>query len=705
MSESEKPTFLGKVKQTIDLVRALQRAKGGAETGDRGKAIFLIGAGCSRTAGIPMADGVAKDCVLQLTNTYFNHEKEITDPKEALKRLCDGSLVLDSKWIEGIKEGGEPKWSELYGEIFENHIVAPPEQREIIVKAIEKGKDKINWAHVCLGELVCHGFIHTVLTTNFDQLVLQGIINTGLLPVVADGLESLNRVNSNPTMSQVVHLHGSVHTYSLTNSNTAVQQPGHDFRVGGMIHSLMQVCNLLVVIGYAGEEGGIMKRLQESAEAFPDIVIYWAMHEEDPDLLSAQAIKLLNTGQNKFVITNCDADRFFADIVEELGLGVPDWIENPTGSLQKRSKSLSIPKDAYIQTKIKDYQDGIEKLDKFWKEKMATKAISNKIVTLRLENKIIEALELSKTVTNKDNYAQWKLEAEIAYEAGQQSSDINLNIKYLLDSKSAWQKAIELNPSEFEVQLGLAKTLHLLSDFNEEETQYIEDAVKKYRTALAEPSFKENDRDLWATTQNDFAKAIQNLNEFEENPDPELVEEAVNALRAAVGVFDEDRNPFDLAETKGNLGGTLQILGELRDDPALMQESIDVLESVLNIYDPSRFPREWAEIQKNLGWSLQKLGEKTKDESLLEKAVLAYRKALEIFNTGDNWADTMRNLASALFKIGGLQGSVRHLEETETIYKNILKTKVDEVLEDIINEDLKSVREKLIELKPKNDSS
>src|SRR5205085_677556 len=108
-----------------------------------------------------------------------------------------------------------------------------------------------------------------VLTTNFDQLVLQAIISTGITPVVADGLESLMRISPSPTRPQIVHLHGSMHTYDLRNSPSALSETGDDRNLQATMMSLLKQSTVLVVVGYRGGEEGIMRLLQYAAENIP----------------------------------------------------------------------------------------------------------------------------------------------------------------------------------------------------------------------------------------------------------------------------------------------------------------------------------------------------------------------------------------------------------------------------------------------------
>ncbi|MGJ3628146.1 hypothetical protein AB5I41_16440 [Sphingomonas sp. MMS24-JH45] len=65
--------------------------------------------------------------------------------------------------------------------------------------------------------------MHTVLTTNFDQLALQGIIRTGITPA-GSRRSRVTRISPSPVRPQVVHLHGSMHTYDLRNSPTALNE-------------------------------------------------------------------------------------------------------------------------------------------------------------------------------------------------------------------------------------------------------------------------------------------------------------------------------------------------------------------------------------------------------------------------------------------------------------------------------------------------
>ena len=331
----------------------------GETSGRWGRAIVLLGAGCSFTAGIPLAADVAKRCSCLVAQRYG-----IGSQKKAGSRSADAALK--ALITEGVvpsrfrPNNGEGDWAELYKYFFAEHLKSPNHQREIISRIIEESQFALNWAHACLGALVQHRYVHTVLTTNFDQLALQSIIRTGITPVVSDGLESLTRISPNPAWPQVVHLHGSMHTYDLRNSSVAITETENDRNLQTTMMSLLKHSTVLVVVGYAGGEEGIMSLLQHAARNIPRLVVYWIAHERNYRDLSQGARTLLETGDNKFFILDQDADRFFQGLMRELGLGQPDWVANPIEALVKHGGKLKGSDDDEISDLIVGYEKRVE---------------------------------------------------------------------------------------------------------------------------------------------------------------------------------------------------------------------------------------------------------------------------------------------------------------------------------------------------------
>lgn len=198
-THSDTSAAISRVTRTLNL----SRGRDGDPTWGGG--VFLVGAGASITAGVPAGSGVSRLCAIDLAARYgSNNEFGEDEADQAMSWLKEKGHVPN-----------EIDWSSAYSYFFDAHYTDPILQRRIIQTALDKGRDRINWAHLCLGELIANRYVHTVLTTNFDQLVLQGAVYAGIFPAVADGLESLSRIDPKPPHPQIVHLHGSRHAYRL----------------------------------------------------------------------------------------------------------------------------------------------------------------------------------------------------------------------------------------------------------------------------------------------------------------------------------------------------------------------------------------------------------------------------------------------------------------------------------------------------------
>jgi hypothetical protein len=349
--------------------------------------MFLVGAGCSASAGIPLASQVAQQAIIGLAKTYEIASVRSTSAVDALEALIESEKVPSRfKQADGVVP-----WGELYSYIFSEHIKHPNDQRALITRLVNTENFELNWSHACLGELVQKRYVHTVLTTNFDQLVLKGIIRTGIIPVVADGLESLSRISATPRNPQVVHLHGSMHTYELRNSYVALRETEHDRGLQAMMLGILKETTVLVVIGYSGGEEGIMSLLQDAAQSLPRMVVYWIAYESDYARLSRRAKEFLEVGEHKFFILNQESDDFFNQLIGELGIGPPSWIKRPLEILQSQVKikfSRSTSDD--VARLIKAYEDRVA----FAVENgTSPESLEIKATELRSGNKFKEAVE------------------------------------------------------------------------------------------------------------------------------------------------------------------------------------------------------------------------------------------------------------------------------------------------------------------------
>ena len=150
--------------------------------------IFWIGAGFSATAGIPLAEGIV-DRLLdkRWRGTVSGASKlekfSLLDAEHRARRRTEFR-----KWVENEKILGNQsyeRWGEFYGPCL-RLLPGEVDRQEFITECIEEGRGRLNIAHLFLGQLVKTKFVNTILTTNFDDLLLRALQLYFVVPSVLD---------------------------------------------------------------------------------------------------------------------------------------------------------------------------------------------------------------------------------------------------------------------------------------------------------------------------------------------------------------------------------------------------------------------------------------------------------------------------------------------------------------------------------------
>ena len=132
---------------------------------------LLIGAGCSVTAGIPTAAGFV-DVIRDEHKLAYERATAKTYPQ------CMAELLL-------------------------------AERRDLIARYVDKAQ--INWAHLCIALLMESGYVNSVLTTNFDLLVVRACAVLGVFPAVYDFATSQLLKRADIPDQALFYLHGQRH--------------------------------------------------------------------------------------------------------------------------------------------------------------------------------------------------------------------------------------------------------------------------------------------------------------------------------------------------------------------------------------------------------------------------------------------------------------------------------------------------------------
>jgi tetratricopeptide (TPR) repeat protein len=657
-----------------------------------GRTVFLTGAGCSKSAGIPLVPDMARDLVAKLAAALQGPGSAPSDPENAYRWLLQGGKISDCQIGERPKDSSTDNraidWSRVYDAVFAEHYNTPDDAREIFSRFVESAEGRINWAHLCLGELAKQRLVSTVITTNFDQLVLAGLVRSGVLPVVCDGIESLTRIRGAPRHPQLIELHGSRHTYRLRNAPEELAALLNDAQAIAAIESLFQELRVLVVVGYGGRETGVMDLLINAARHFTDKRLFWVLHGNAPAALSDKARDLLATSRNSALLIGRDADTFFVHLLRELNVGSPEAIREPLFLARLHAAQLAqhdspqIADAATIDAAIERHRSEItamaQALDRHRKKQTATESALAKGRELRRAGDRVRALEVLQAAAKRSkSIAVWREVAEVADEIGETSADR----RPLQTAVAAWRQVIKLIEKEngnFDrllwaaVQNSLGNALQNLGA-RVSGTALLEEAVTAYRDALKERTRERVPLD-WAMTQNNLGAALQALGARDSGT--ARLEEAVAAYRDALKEYIRENAPLDWATTQNNLGNALATLGARESGTARLEEAVAAFREALKEHTRDRVPLDWAMTQNNLGSALQAFGARESGTARLNEAFAAYCDALKEYTRERaplQWAMSQNNLGEVLQILGERESGTERLEEAVAAFRAALE--------------------------------
>ena len=254
--------------------------------------IFFLGAGASKTGGIPLAGEIIKDIL----------EQNADNPK-----------------ISKLKE--EEK---TYAKLMD--CLSPHGRNSLLKKYINDAK--INVTHIYLANLLVNDFADYVLTVNFDNLMLRALALFSEFPPTYDMAVLKDLTTTAFKEKSVVYLHGQHHGLWLLNTKEEMSKVK---KIIPKIIDSIKSERPWVFIGYSGQDP-IFKHLLELGRF--DNELYWVGYN-DHDPCDAVCQELLNApNKNASIIRGYDSDAFMLKLNTELGLEQPDIMSRPFSSLK-----------------------------------------------------------------------------------------------------------------------------------------------------------------------------------------------------------------------------------------------------------------------------------------------------------------------------------------------------------------------------------
>ncbi|MEQ8306539.1 MAG: tetratricopeptide repeat protein [Hoeflea sp.] len=632
---------------------------------------FFIGAGCSVSAGVPSGAEIARNQACILAQQYgLGKFGASGDAEKAVDALVNSKAI-------GRDVAGKPKfdWGKVYDAIFGDVLTAPDDARGVFKTIIRDNNPKINWAHLALGELAAQNWISTTISTNFDLLALEGYARAGVIPVVSDGLESLDRIDSNPEYPQLLQINGSVHTYRLRNRPDELEELRHDDAAVSCFRNLYQSSRAFVVVGYAGREPPIMDLLINAARAYPDKHVFWCLYSQNPADLSEKARKFLSGNPNARLLIGQNADLFFLELCKQLGVGSPLMFRDPVGLLMRGVELMARPDEA----KLLDITQEIDALKKRLENLRSCEAEQAKKAPFqeksragareaRLRGDLDESERALESAGDSEPDDELLNRVDSLIAAGKSSANSDKLLNALTIIQRRLQSGNTPDPeSEYKIRLRRAKINFELGK-RAANLDKLQECINELRDLLRDDHSKFIMSEK-LQCQLLLGNALSELGGREK--DTESLHEATYVLRGMIDEFGPEIPDAFRANASVAMGRNLAELGRREKGAESFEAAIEVYERALTNDIRGRAPLDWAGIQFNLGTALWQLGERDSGRDRLEQAVAAYGLALEEWTRERvplDWAKTQNNLGNALQSLGQRDSGTERLEQAVAAY-------------------------------------
>jgi hypothetical protein len=231
---------------------AVQRLVPIFRTMNSARPVFMLGAGCSFTSGVP----VATECISRLARRVY--------AERVLKGAVLPFRVKPTEWQRWLSEQNwfvsEP---ERYAENFPlvvEHLLTPQDyRRQSLIELMQPSQ--IGPGYGALSELVLKGLARTILTTNFDPCLPMALDK--LRPHLS-GHAEVNRTRGDfaefdlYSRAQIIWLHGRAEGYTDQNILEEVQTLDPDLK---KLLTPLLTDSPIVVVGYRGAEPSITNDL------------------------------------------------------------------------------------------------------------------------------------------------------------------------------------------------------------------------------------------------------------------------------------------------------------------------------------------------------------------------------------------------------------------------------------------------------------
>ena len=408
---------------------------------------LLTGAGCSKSAGIPLA---------------FELIKEINDPANPFH------IHLDRLDEEQRKD---------YGQCMRK---LPKNARKDLLQTYLDNA-KINWAHIAIASMMKAGYFQRVLTFNFDNVLSRACGLCGEYPAIYDFVTGVSASTDHLSDPCIIHLHGQGTGLAMLNTDDETKK--HADRMIPLLRDTLDK-SPLVILGYSGDSDKVFEKLSDLYDGREKL--HWCDYHEEP---ASHVSTLLNKHQD---LTNhygkVDADLFLVQLAQELGCFPPAVFDKPLDHLRQEIKDVcEFPSSAEstvnvlknLNIKLDNYENTLATNDQDVKTQQAIDATQQLLLEGRY-NKIV-AQENAETGSVPTEL----LASAMFSQALEQQEDLlkNYDFSKYADLFKLYQNIINIKKENHGAYNNWGTALSELGK-QTGERQWLEEAVEKYKTAI-----------------------------------------------------------------------------------------------------------------------------------------------------------------------------------------------------------------------------
>lgn len=463
----------------------------------------LIGAGLSKTAGIPLAG----ELVDLIKRKYIRRIESLPKGVQDDYGACMNTLSID-------------------------------ERHDLLRPYLEASR--INWAHIALACMQKQNHVRRVLTFNFDNVLARACGLLGLYPATYDfGIAPADNVDfiSDPC---IIHLHGQGVGPVMKNSTKETEE--HAERLKPLIVETYNKSNLLV-IGYSGEADQVFPLLKQCYGGRRHI--YWIGYSDSP---KPHIKELLDSDHGRYChyLGGADADTFMIELAQELGCFPPEIFADPASHLKAELTEVTAFPLEKTSLKKDLLKDTIERLDRHRKELCFT-ATQIAVAEGRPEDLLGKEmpLETPQELSAEDR----ELQAWAHFSRARQIIEKSENFtdqESLMQASKEYERALTLNPDFPEALNSWGNVLSSLGNTKRDE-DLLHESFEKYKKSL------ELLPDNWMTINN-WGYAISNLAIIKDDKD--MLRESLRMLDRAAELDPENTyNRACVRALSGNLEG------------------------------------------------------------------------------------------------------------------------------------------------------